>query len=103
MAFSLSLTPDLGFLDANDRFDPDANALVVVIASTALTPTQTAEGSPGVKSFGALRLTLGGAVYEVPLAYRRLLKSANGQWVLWQTTDGESGSFRYYRRPLAVF
>ena len=103
MPFSISLTPDLGFLNAEDRFDPDENPLVVVIASSALTPTQTPEGSVGVKSFGDLRLTLGGTIYEIPLAYRRLLKAANGQWVLWQTTDGESGSFRYYRRPLAVF
>jgi hypothetical protein len=79
-------------------------ALVVSLPITDLTVVGGSEGDARNKGVAAMRLTIDGTVYEVPISSRKLIKGKNGGRVFWQTdTPADSGSFNFFRNAPPVF
>ncbi len=100
---TLQLSPDLGFIDVSDHFDSSKNPLLIEIAIADLTPVAGDDPTPGTKGVGQFFLTVDGQTYEIPLDTRRRLRVKRGGRVRWQSTTGDSGTFRYFPQAPPVF
>lgn len=100
---TLFLTPDLGQLDQAALFDAAQNTLLLAVDLSTLPITTEPEGDPHVKGVFDFRLTIGGAVFEIPLTLSRRLAGRNGGVVRWKTSGGASGVFRFFREAPPVF
>ena len=99
--FGIAFTADTGRVSFNEIFDRDKNALLVETTNAALTEVHGAKAD--VQSPFDLRIQISGVCYSIPLSVSRRIRGKNGARVHWQTTTDERGSFRFFRRPPAVF
>jgi hypothetical protein len=91
--------PTLSFSPTTDFTGP----LVTTVPIADLTVVGS-EGNTRVKGVAAMRLTIDGTVYEVPIANRKVIKGKNGGRVYWQTdSPADSGSFKFFRQAPPVF
>lgn len=97
------ISPDLGLADYAAHFDPASNPLLVQLEEADLTAVGGSEGNVLAKGVGAFRITINGTVYEIPLAARRRLRARNGGRIVWRSTTGEAGAFRFFRNAPPVF
>jgi hypothetical protein len=99
----LEMSPDLGFPSLDDHFDTTRNALLVQVEEDELTPVSGGDSTPGTKGLGNFRVVISGVTYEVPLAFRRRLRTRNGGRVVWRSTEGDRGVFRFFHLSPPVF
>jgi hypothetical protein len=97
---TLSFTPDLGFADFDSNFVLASNPLLVSVDTATLVPIAGPEGA--AKSFSEFKLLINNTVFTIPVSVRRKIRAKNGGFVYWRTSDGASGSFRYFREAPAV-
>jgi hypothetical protein len=99
--FGVEFSPDLGLPNFDDHFDPARNPLVVGLVNSQLSVVHAA--CPGATHPLNVRINIEGVCYAVPVPFASTIRGKNGARVYWRTTRGSRGSFRHFRRPVAVF
>lgn len=99
--FGIAFSPDLGFAQFTDMFNPDLNPAVVQATNADLT---IAHGTKPT-AMGPLNviIAIAGVCYRLPSTLSRKIRGRGSARVYWQTTTGEAGSFRFRRRAPVVF
>lgn len=99
--FGVGFSPDTGRVSFNDLFATAKNPLLVETTNAALSIVHGANPNP-MSPFD-VRIRIAGVSYKIPFSVTRQIRGKNGGRVYWRTSRNEQGSFRFFRRPPAVF